>query len=200
MKDISGKRYGKLTAIKPNGKGGNGRVRWFCVCDCGGSGSYFKNNLDHGRTHCGCEANRSPNLKHGLRNNKLYPTWSSMMARCHNPKSNDYPDYGGRGITVCESWHEVKNFVKDMSPRPKGYSLDRIDVDKGYSPENCRWASAKTQRWNQRKPCKIFDNGMTINDVAKSQSVKPATIMMRLHRGWSDMEVLNGKRTKTKND
>ena len=199
MKNISGMRYGKLTVGRPDGKGKGGRVRWFCECDCGGSGLYYKNNLDAGRHHCGCEANRAPNLKHGLRHHPLYGIWSAMKTRCGNPDAKDYPAYGGRGIEVCDSWMDLEKFIKDMSPRPSGYSLDRIDVDKGYNPENCRWASAKTQRWNQRKECKVFPNGMTTETLASSQSVDPATIRMRVHRGWSDEEIVKGARDVAKN-
>ena len=96
---------------------------------------------------CGCFAT------HGLRSNKFYSTWYGMLQRCNNLKSKDYKDYGARGITVCEEWQDVANFVawcELTNPNIKGYSLDRIDNDKGYSPENCTWSDKTTQAINQR--------------------------------------------------
>jgi hypothetical protein len=81
----------------------------------------------------------------------LYPTWSNMKQRCYNPNRPDYERYGKRGITVCDTWiNDFWAFVKDMGDRPKGYSLERIDNSKGYSPDNCRWASTQEQSENKR--------------------------------------------------
>ena len=92
--------------------------------------------------------------KHGLCSNKFYKTWHNMIQRCTNSNHKAYKDYGARGITVCEEWVDVANFVawaEATRPNIEGYSLDRIDNDKGYSPENCRWVDKSTQAINQRK-------------------------------------------------
>ena len=106
------------------------------------------NNVKRGNTKsCGCFAT------HGLSSNKFYKTWYGMLQRCNNPKIKAYKDYGGRGITVCEEWLDVANFVawaESTHPNMEGYTLDRINNDKGYSPENCRWADTTTQAINQR--------------------------------------------------
>ena len=97
---------------------------------------------------CGCKS-----IKHGLYSHRFYGTWNGMIQRCTNPKIKAYKNYGGRGITVCEEWLDIKLFIEwaeATHPNIEGYSLDRINNDKGYSPENCRWADRVTQRANQR--------------------------------------------------
>lgn len=98
------------------------------------------------------EANR----KHGLWKHPLYATWYSMMQRCYSPRNHKYPRYGGRGIYVCERWHNVENFVSDLKSKPVGQSLDRFDNDGPYSPENCRWATTLEQARN-RPQAKLTD-------------------------------------------
>ena len=89
-------------------------------------------------------------MKHNFRSHPLYHKWRGMFTRCYNENCEDYFAYGGRGITVCERWHNPWNFIEDMGDCPEGFSLDRRDCDGNYEPSNCRWADPNTQAYNQR--------------------------------------------------
>ena len=111
-------------------------------------------NVKRGNTKsCGCFATKI-NTTHGLYSHRFYHTWNGVMQRCNNPKHKRYKDYGGRGITICEEWLDIRNFVawaEATYPNIEDATLDRIDNDKGYSPENCTWSDKTTQAVNQRK-------------------------------------------------
>lgn len=138
------------------------RVRCLCLCDCGTKFFAWKQSLATGNTKsCGCLRNTRTKTRsveyvepYSMRNhplNWLYNRWAGIVDRCTRPKSSAWANYGGRGITVCERWMRFDNFLADMGvPTDKHLSIDRIDNDKGYAPENCRWATAKEQRANQR--------------------------------------------------
>lgn len=158
FKDITGQRFGRLVIIrrydylKPN-------WRWLCKCDCGETTIVFGCHLRTGRTQsCGClrkDLLIATYTKHGNArkdNHSLeYERWTGMLSRCRNPNRNNYNNYGGRGIKVCKRWHKFENFLADMGRCPPGMTLDRYpDRDGDYKPSNCRWATKKQQRNNQR--------------------------------------------------
>lgn len=157
-KDITGLRSGKLVALRPTEKRSSGKVVWECKCDCGNITYVQSTQLIHKHSKsCGCyssEKTTEMNLTHGLTGTRLYRIWTSMKTRCNNPKRKGYSYYGGRGIAVCYEWeHDFTMFYEWAINN--GYSdaltLDRKDCDKGYSPDNCRWATWHEQRINQRR-------------------------------------------------
>ncbi len=155
MINLAGYIFGRLTAIEPIGRTRAGSVLWSVMCECGNESVACSNNLRTGNTKsCGC-IEMEGKLKHGhaLYKNQspTYRTWSHMINRCTNSNADNYPRYGGRGISVCSRWKSFNNFLADMGPRPVGKTIDRKNVDGNYEPGNCRLATPKEQQNNRRK-------------------------------------------------
>lgn len=170
--DLTGKKFGKLTVISKAESDKYGATRWLCECDCGNKKIVRGNGLKRGYVKsCGCIRVSPPNTKHKESKTKLYQRWISILRRCESPNFPYYKDYGARGITVCEEWHdylEFKKWVEETQPAGD-YSIDRIDNNKGYSPDNCKWSNRKEQANNRRSNVSIEYQGETHNLTEWSQ-------------------------------
>jgi hypothetical protein len=164
--DHSGKRFGMLLVCSLAHSSNTGSAQWLCLCDCGRTKIITANNLVRGKAKsCGCETvnfRAEKCRKHGQTRYKgkysgAYSSWAAMKQRCENKNHKQWLDYGGRGITICKEWSDFQKFYADMGDRPEGMSLDRVDFNLGYSPDNCRWATAKMQTSNRRKKVKNRD-------------------------------------------
>lgn len=182
--NISGMRFGLLKALSEDERRSHGAVFWRCICDCGNYKSISVDKLSRGLTKsCGCIA-KGPNKskgKHGLSRTPEYKAWLNMIDRCKNPKNPAFHHYGGRGISVCESWiNSFMSFFDDMGERPSAnFSLDRKDNELGYFPSNCRWATGNEQHGNSRKSKYWFVEGVKYHsstDAAKAIGVHKSTI------------------------
>lgn len=202
--NLCGQKFGRLEVIcqaedyiYPNGKR---RTQWKCLCDCGNTVIVEGSNLKKGNSKsCGClndELIATRSIKHGDRHTKLYCIWTNMKTRCNNQNSKEYDLYGGRGISVCEEWNNSYSAFKEWAI-DSGYfdkvksgncSIDRIDVNKGYCPDNCRWATAKEQANNRQNTIYITFNNetKTLSEWATFLNIKYHTLFARIYRlGWS---------------
>ena len=197
FQDLEGKKFHRLTVNSYQGKLNKSQL-WLCTCECGNKTLANTNNLNKGHTKsCGClarELTKVRNRKHGAwstdrKNFFEYEAWQKMKGRCYNPNNNRYKYYGARGIKVCERWrNSFENFLADMGEKPnKEYSLDRIDVNGEYSPENCRWADRVTQANNKRTNIRLEYKGVTksVNQWAEEYNIGRSTLLYRIKLGWS---------------
>jgi len=158
--DMTGQKYGRLTVLRRAPRV-DGRTLWLARCECGHEGPHNGWELRSGKTRsCGClmkelASRRRAYYKGGIASHPLYNTYMGMIDRCHNPASAAYPNYGGRGIVVCERWrNSFTDFVADVGPKPsRHYSIDRVDNDGNYEPSNVRWAT-RLDQLNNRRPQK----------------------------------------------
>lgn len=159
--DHTGKRFGMWTVLERDLSDRRGSAKWRCLCDCGTQKVVAANTLIQGKSKsCGCMSQTwrtEGATKHGHAKSKpnggfsgAYKSWHAMRQRCLNENNDQYIDYGGRGITICDAWDSFENFLADMGDRPPKMTLDRVDPNGNYEPGNCRWATRKMQSQNQR--------------------------------------------------
>ncbi len=187
-KDLTGKTFGYLDVLEFHDRR-VGKALWLCRCRCGNSTVADGHNLTAGHTtSCGCKRFEPPSavVKHGLSRSRAHGIWRKMLERCNSPSCESFDRYGGRGIKVCDRWLEFSNFYVDMGDPPDGHSIDRMNNDLGYSPENCRWATTTEQSMNRRCVLRIESGGetLTVREWAERFGLKSATIKHRIAAGW----------------
>ena len=195
LKDETGNRYGYLTVIRRSDRKRN-YTEWVCKCDCGNEIIAMGTDLRAGKyVSCGCKRKEGYRKTHGMCKTRLYKTWCDMKARCYRKNAKGYEFYGARGISVCDEWKNSFESFRDWA-LVNGYddslTIDRIDVNGNYCPENCRWLTIQEQLRNTRKNVFItIDNKrLTIKEWADVLGVNPGTLYSRKERGWNDVDVL----------
>lgn len=191
-RDLTGRKFGYRTVIgpgtRPHGKK-SGNAYWIVRCDCGKIDNVLDSALVGGRSNA-CSKCKNVQIsakltRHGMSHTSTHRLWAGAIQRCTNPNHPSYHRYGGRGITVCERWMTFENFLADMGERPKGLLLERIDNNKGYCPENCRWATIKEQ-CNNRSSSRLIKTSMgmlSIQQIADIAGVGYGAIINRIRRG-----------------
>lgn len=192
--NLEGKRFGNLKVLNFEGVNKNQKATWLCKCDCGNTKTIIAGNLKNGKSiSCGCvqkDILRNNRKTHGKSNTSLYKLFSGIKRRCLNKNDSNFNNYGGRGIEICEEWlNDYDSFYSwaNENGYKEGLSIERIDNDKGYNPNNCKWIEMSEQSKNRRCNKYIEINGdiKTISEWARLVGIDRNTISRRLKRGIS---------------
>ena len=200
--DLVGRKYGRLTVIKQCPIRINKKIRWSCLCVCGKKVIQVGRDLESGVAHsCGCaysqKGKNNGNYRHGFKGTRFYKIWRNIQTRCQNPNRKEWRNYGGRGIK-CE-WEDFKDFKDDMYLSYQSHTLrfgekdttiDRIDNNKDYSKENCRWATMIEQERNRRNTprFRLGDTNMTLQEWSEKLRIPYHTIYMRMWKKGKTFE------------
>lgn len=197
-KNLEGMRFGKLVAVEQAFSSPRGVV-WKCKCDCGNETNALCSALINGhKKSCGCfvkETASKVHTKHGKRKERIYHIWKGITQRCNNPNQPAYPKYGGRGITVCKEWEQSFEAFYKWSME-NGYNdtltIERINVNGNYCPENCCWADYKTQQNNRTNNRLITFGGKTktLAQWSETTGISSSALLYRIKSGWSMADVL----------
>lgn len=211
INDLTGQQFEKLKVLKRVTNDKKGNSRWLCLCNCKNKSKIIALGFNLKRNHtksCGCLAKYNA-LKHGHRKNREttreYRSWCDMIQRCTNPKHKYWKNYGGRGITICQRWLKPENFIRDMGEKPSECTLERINNEKRYSPENCCWATREKQARNKRNNVYITHDGKTqlLVEWVEETGIPEHIIRWRITHGWIPEKALTtpvGKYKKRKSN
>lgn len=183
---LAGRKFGRLTVLSFSHIHHTSRGQqtvWNLKCDCGRETTAYTGSLrSSGLISCGCaisDALRKRNTTHGMSRRPEYIVWKTMISRCENPRNDDFHNYGGRGISVCKEWrNDFARFLLDMGERPPGLTIERIDSNKGYQPDNCKWVPRSEQSRNRRCVRRIDVRGrlMTHREIGEMLGVPAGTV------------------------
>lgn len=205
--NLAGRRFGRLTTIERAGSR-RGLAEWRFRCDCGAEVVKAGVLVNDGTiASCGCLARESAVIngraaathgyskRNGGRPDPTYKSWRGMHARCFSPTHHNFAHYGARGITVCARWvgeRGFENFLADMGERPAGTTIDRIDNDGPYSPDNCRWATTAEQNRNRSDTLRITIGGVTLAaaEWCRRNGITPCTAYQRIRGGWNETDAV----------
>lgn len=195
--DLTGRKYGRLTVIKHIGKDKYNNAIWECKCSCGNIINTRGSTLRNGKIKsCGClhkemtKQLAKNNITHNMSNTRLYRTWQSMKSRCYYKQNNRYKYYGANGVKVCDKWLNDFQTFHDWAIK-NGYNdnltIDRMDVNGNYEPNNCRWVTNEEQQRNKRNNKTYTIDGETrcLSEWCEKLNLNYNTVQTRLHRNWS---------------
>lgn len=195
-KDITGQKHEYLTIMGYHGSDGK-KSLWDVHCSACGQIKPMRVSHFLANTSCGCQKNAligEKNRTHGMANHPAYWVWRSMVDRCRLPTHQAWKNYGGRGITVSDDWLEFQKFWADMGPTyKKGLTLDRVDNEKGYCKENCRWATSRTQAQNRRNTVEV--DGKPLSQWSRETGIGLSTLYYRYSKGLRGNDLFTTSKT-----
>lgn len=200
VRNLLGRRFGRLTVISRASNNKRGKARWLCQCECGRKKVILADSLLSGKTiSCGCyrkEVAPHNNLpKHGMTGTRLWTIWCGMKSRCCYTKNIAFKDYGGRGIKICSEWLHNFSAFQEWALK-SGYAdnltIDRINCNGNYEPSNCKWSTYEEQENNRRDTVYLTIQGQSlpVSEWARKVGIPAATLRSRIANGWEESEIL----------